>query len=292
MIRSMTGYAEKKFDSKTISVKISIRTLNHRYLDWSCRGNQIGAVENKLRATCQKKLHRGRIEVFISLNFLDQGSWKLRINEDLLREILSSLEKVSSRMHQRASFSVENLFSIPHIVDLTRKDLTGEEVEFLERSFEKVLDVLIKERLREGREIKREIRRNLQNIRKAVNLIEGLAKKQPFLIREKLTERLKKLDQEAVISQEKLAEETAYLAQRYDLTEEIARLKSHLNHSQELLSPKIEEPVGKKLDFVAQELYREANTLNSKAHDIEIIKGSLMIKGEVESIRQQVQNLE
>lgn len=292
MIRSMTGYAEKKFDSKTISVKISIRTLNHRYLDWSCRGNQIGAVENKLRATCQKKLHRGRIEVFISLNFLDQGSWKLRINEDLLREILSSLEKVSSKMHQRSSFSVENLFSIPHIVDLTRKDLTGEEVEFLERSFEKVLDVLIKERLREGREIKREISRNLQSIKKAVNLIEGLAKKQPFLIQEKLTERLKKLDQEAVISQEKLAEETAYLAQRYDLTEEIARLKSHLNHSQELLSPKIEEPVGKKLDFVAQELYREANTLNSKAHDIEIIKGSLMIKGEVESIRQQVQNLE
>ncbi|TEU05786.1 MAG: YicC family protein, partial [Candidatus Aminicenantes bacterium] len=92
MIQSMTGFAEKKFDSKTLSAKISIRSLNHRFLDWSYRGAQIGGVENKLRAIFQRKLHRGRIEVFFELNYLDPSFWELRINEDLLQKILSSLE--------------------------------------------------------------------------------------------------------------------------------------------------------------------------------------------------------
>ena len=89
-----------------------------------------------------------------------------------------------------------------------------------------------------------------------------------------------------------MAEESAYLAQRYDLAEEIVRLKSHLAALKELLSPKVKDPVGKNLDFIAQELYREANTSNSKSQDIEIIKESLFVKGEIESIRQQVQNIE
>ncbi|MFC2169185.1 endoribonuclease YicC domain-containing protein, partial [Acidobacteriota bacterium] len=117
-------------------------------------------------------------------------------------------------------------------------------------------------------------------------------KKQPLLMREKFMGRLKELDNKTVLSEGKLDEEIAYLAQRYDLSEEIARLKCHLNYFHELLSPKKADLVGKKLDFIAQELFREANTINSKAQDIEIIRESLTIKGEVESIRQQVQNLE
>jgi uncharacterized protein (TIGR00255 family) len=104
--------------------------------------------------------------------------------------------------------------------------------------------------------------------------------------------RLEELTSEIPVSQERLEEEAAYLAQRYDLKEEIMRLKSHLSYAQELLSPKHEDPVGKKFDFIAQELYRETNTINSKSQDIEIIRESLAVKSEVESIRQQAQNLE
>jgi uncharacterized protein (TIGR00255 family) len=125
-----------------------------------------------------------------------------------------------------------------------------------------------------------------------VSQVEKRAKKQPLLIKRKLMERLEDLNQEKTFPEGKLAEEASLLAQRYDLTEEIARLKSHMKYLREQLGSKEPEPVGKKLDFLAQELYREANTLNSKAQDIEVIRKSLALKSEVESIRQQLQNIE
>ncbi len=100
------------------------------------------------------------------------------------------------------------------------------------------------------------------------------------------------MSHEGSLSEEKLAEETAYLAQKYDLTEEIARLKSHMEYALQLLSPRKTESAGKKLDFIAQELFREANTINAKSQDIKITQGILSVKGEVESIRQQIQNVE
>jgi uncharacterized protein (TIGR00255 family) len=103
---------------------------------------------------------------------------------------------------------------------------------------------------------------------------------------------MEELDNKISLSEDRIAEEAAYIAQRYDLTEEVKRLKCHLDLVRELLSPESEEPIGKKLDFIAQEIFREANTLNSKSQDIDIIRESLTIKAEVESIRQQVQNLE
>lgn len=292
MIQSMTGFAEKRFDSKTLSARISIRSLNHRFLDWNYRGAKIGELENRLRAISQRKLHRGRIEVVIELYFSDPSTWELNINEELLGKILSSLEKLSSRMNKRVNFSVENMFNLPQIVRLNRKGLSRDEAAFMERSFEKTLDEVLRMRRREGREMEKEIRSHLKNIRRSVNRIEKLASKQPSIVQEKLSRRLKELSHGASFSEERLVEEVAYLAQRYDLTEEIIRVKCHLDYVPELLSPERKEPAGKKLDFVAQELYREVNTINSKSQDIEIIKEGLAIKADVESIRQQVQNLE
>ena len=292
MIQSMTGFAEKRFTSRALGVKYSVRSLNHRFLDWSYRGAQIGDIENRLRAIFQKKFHRGRFEVFLELSSLDPAAWELRINEDLLRKILSSLEKISSRMSKGVSLSVDRVFSLPQVVELRRKDFSAEEISFLERSFEKTLDEVLKMRKREGHEIAKEIRNSLLRIKGNMGRLEQKAKKQPLLILQKLKKRLKELSLESPLSEEKLAEEVAYYAQRYDLTEEIVRLKCHLDHALELLSPKKREPVGRKLDFVAQELFREANTISSKSQDMDITKGILTIKGEVESIRQQIQNVE
>lgn len=292
MTQSMTGFAEKRFDSKSLSARFSIKTLNHRFLDWNYRGTQIGEVENRLRAICQRKFHRGRVEVALELSFLDPSSWDFRINEGLLRKIFVSLEKFSSKRGKSISLSVENLFSIPQVVVMKSKKFSKEEVIFLETSFEKTLEEVLNTRRREGREIAKEIRIHVQNINKVMNRIEHQVRKQPFLIQDKLKQRLRELNNECSLPEEKLAEEAAYIAQRYDLTEEIKRLKSHLKYVQEVISQKKEEPVGKKLDFVAQELYREANTINSKSQNIEVIRGILTIKGEIESIRQQVQNIE
>jgi len=288
----MTGFAEKFFESKTFSLKITIKSLNHRFLDWNYRAGQLGEMESRLRGLCQKSLTRGRIDVFIDVQFTDPSRWEVRINEELLAKLIASLEHVSGRLKRDINFSVDHIFSIPHVIEMKRKNLREAEIEFIEKCFAKTLKDLVRARLDEGRRMKAAVLTHISVLRQAVREIERLGKKQPLLIRNRLRDRLNELGQEARIPEEKLLEETAYMAQRYDLSEEIERLKSHLHYIQELLSSKAKEPVGKKLDFVAQELFREANTINSKAQDIVIVQKCLTVKGELESIRQQVQNLE
>jgi len=268
VIQSMTGFAEKYFKSQTFSMKITIKSLNHRFLDWNFRAGQLSELESRLRSLCQKTLSRGRIEVFIDVQFTDPARWEVRINEELLAKLIASLEQVSGRLKRDVSFSVDHIFGIPHVIEMKRKNLTTGEVDFIEKCFAKTLKELVRMRQDEGRRMKNAILVHSRVLRQAVREIEKLGKKQPMLIRNKLRDRLKELGQEARIPEEKFIEETAYMAQRYDLSEEIARLKSHLLYMQELLSSKNKGPVGKKLDFVAQELFREANTINSKAQDI------------------------
>lgn len=288
----MTGFAEKKFAHQDLSAKVSIKTLNHRFFDWNYRGPPLGGVENRLRTLCQKKIHRGRVEVSLDLGFSDSSRWDFWVNEDLLEKMISSFEKVFSKTKREIKISTENIFALPHAVEIKRRAFSGEETSFLEEIFEKTLDELIKSRQREGKELKREIRGYLQNMKRNLRRIEKLARTHPLIIREKLVQKLKELNHDGSLSEEKLAEEAAYLAQRYDLMEEVTRLRYHLNHMQALLSSAIKEPIGKKLDFIAQELNREANTINAKAQNIEIINNVLTVKSEVESIRQQVQNIE
>ncbi len=292
MIKSMTGFTEKMFHSKTISAKINIRSLNHRFFDWNFRGSQSRELENPLRKICQDRISRGRIEVHVELDFLDSSKLDLFINEDVLAKILSSFQNVSSRTLKNVSLNIENLFSLPHVVQLRRKKFSKEDIIFLKDCFMKTLDELIREREGEGRLLKKEIMEHIKNLQRALNKVKILAKNQPVLIQKKLNERLRELGHEIPLPEEKMTSEAAYYAQRYDLSEEIARLNCHIDHFHELLSPKREDAVGKSMDFLAQELFREANTINSKAQDMKIVKYGLVIKGEVESIRQQVQNLE
>lgn len=292
MIKSMTGYAEKTYVHKAFSVRISIRTLNHRFMDWNYRGTPVGALEDRLRNLCQQKIHRGRVEVLMDAQFYGPPKWEFRINEDLINRIVTKLEKASFRVQKEIVFSIENLLAIPHVVEFWRKDFTSAEAQFIERSFTQTLSQLIRERTREGTDIKNQLKVHAKNIMTLVNLIEKRSVKQPRLIKLKLKERLEELNQESALSKDRLEEEASFLAQRYDLTEEVARLKSHIGYFRELIESKEPEPVGKKMDFLAQELYREANTLNSKAQDIEIIQKSLALKSELESVRQQLQNIE
>lgn len=292
MIQSMTGFTEKMFHSKAISAKINIRSLNHRFFDWNFRGSQSKELENKFRKICQDRISRGRIEVHVELDFLDSSKLDLFINEDVLAKILSSFQNVSSRTLKNVSLNIENLLSLPHVVQLRRKKFSKEDIIFLKDSFTKTLDELIREREREGRVLKKEIVGHIKNLQRVLSKVEILSKNQPVLIQKKLKERLRALGHEIPLSEEKMTSEVAYYAQRYDLSEEIARLNCHIDHFHELLSPKREDVVGKSMDFLAQELFREANTINSKSQDVKIVKYGLIIKGEVESIRQQVQNLE
>jgi uncharacterized protein (TIGR00255 family) len=291
-VRSMTGYGEKSLEAPGLRAKVSIKSLNHRFFDWNYKGVPLAELENKWRGMAQKKLKRGRLEVALDLTILDPSGWEVFIDEGLLEKILSTLEKASARVGRVGYFSVDNIFRIPQVIELKRKDLSAESVSLLEKSFEETLADVLRERSREGRETALQIRRHLRRVRQALRRIERRAKKQPFFIREKLKQRLKDIDSGLPAQGGKMEEEVAYLAQRADIAEEILRLHSHIDSFEKLVQEDKDEPVGKMLDFISQEMYREANTINSKSQDISITNETLAIKGEVESIRQHVQNIE
>jgi uncharacterized protein (TIGR00255 family) len=292
MILGMTGFAEKTFASPGLRLKISVKTLNHRFLDWSYKGAPLGEAETRLRAICQKRIRRGRVEVYLDLTPIGPENWDFNLNEGLLEKILAGLAPVTRRTGLRLDISLDSLFRIPQLVEVGRKALGPEETSFIERSFTRLLDDAMVLRRREGRETARQLRIHLAASRRFVARAEAQFKRQPALLKARLKKRLAELNGGAPVPEAKLAEEASFLAQRYDLAEEIGRLKTHLDSFEAFLSPKVGEPVGRQLDFLAQELNREANTLASKSQDIRITRASLAIKNELESIRQHVQNIE
>ncbi len=291
-MRSMTGYAERNYEAPGLRAKIAVKSLNHRFFDWNYKGAPLGEIEHRLRVLAQKSLQRGRIEVSLDLSVLDPAGWEISINDALLEKILASLEKASRRIGRTTSFSVDNILRIPQVVELRRKDLSAKASAFLECGFAATLQDLLRERRREGRATARQIQRHLREVRRSLRLIEKAARTQPQLLRRKLAERLKEMNGGFLPEQERVEGEAAFLAQKADIAEEILRLQSHLAALNEMAQEDRENPVGKMLDFLAQEISREVNTINSKSQDIAIIKASLAIKGEVESIRQHVQNIE
>jgi len=291
-VRSMTGYSGRCFTSGGLRALIAIRSLNHRFFDWSYKGAPLGKLEGRLRKMAEKKLRRGRVEASVDLLSFDPGGWDIVINEGLLGKILVALEKASRRVGKAANFSVDNILRIPQVVELRRKPLSSSEMIFLERSFGRALDDLLQERRREGRETARRILRHLVQIERALRRIESRARVEPGLLRDKLKTRLKELSPEEKVEDARLETEAALLAQRADIAEEILRLRSHLETFKRLASRENDESIGKRLDFLSQEMAREVNTINSKSQQIEIIRASLAIKGEIESIRQHVQNIE
>ena len=292
MIQSMTGFAERSFDSPTLRVKFAIKSLNHRFFDWSYKGAAIGDLENRLRLLCQKRLHRGRIEVILDLHFPHPSSWDVTVNVGLMEKIVSALDRASRRLQHEIHVTADSLLRIPQIMELRRKEFSRGEIAFLEKCFGRTLDDVLAARAQEGKKTAVQLKTHVVNVRKAVTRLERLIRKHPKTLLHKLRRKVKEANNAASASPERLAEEVAYLTQRYDVSEELHRLKCHLETAlQTMASPK-GEPAGKMLDFLAQELYREANTLNSKSQDIEVTREGLLIKGEVESIRQQVQNLE
>jgi len=292
VIQSMTGFAERSFDSPTLRVKFAIKSLNHRFFDWSYKGAAIGDLENRLRLLCQKRLHRGRIEVILDLHFPHPSSWDVTVNVGLMEKIVSALDRASRRLQHEIQVTADSLLRIPQIMELRRKEFSDAEAAFLERCFGRTLDDVLAARAQEGKKTAVQLKTHVINVRKAVARLERLIRKHPKTLRHKLRRKVKEANNAASASPERLDEEVAYLTQRYDVSEELHRLKCHLETAlQTMASPK-GEPAGKMLDFLAQELYREANTLNSKSQDIDVTREGLLIKGEVESIRQQVQNLE
>lgn len=296
MIRSMTGFARAEAGFKKVRWTVEIHSLNHRYFEFSLKAsNALLGLENQIRDLVQERMSRGKITVSLykanennSASVLDE----LKINEEAVRFYLTHVRQLKKKFKIGGELEVSQLLSFPGVFDKERSE-TG--VEKFWGGIKKVLTEAVRQAIlvqeREGAKLAEDMLKRLDLMRQALKKIEAFAKENPERIYENLRARLNLLLKENPSDTDRLNREAAFLADRSDITEETVRLGSHLDLFSERLKG-AKKTVGKELDFLCQEMNREANTLGSKAQHFEISKEAILIKGEIEKIREQIQNIE
>jgi len=292
MIKSMTGFGQGSYEGADFKVTLDIRTVNNRYLDTHLRlPQELSGLENRLKKQVQEALKRGRVDITVSLTQTRPISMEL--NRPLIRGYLESVNIVREEFGLSGELDINSLIRLPGVFqNQNGSSQTDETIPAgIQSALAQALDALQQMRALEGKELAAELASRLGIIEAQIPTIEANASQLPLIYRERLEKRIKELmNERGAVDETRLAQEIAYLAERSDITEELARLRSHVSQFGELISKGGE--VGKKLDFILQEMNREANTILSKSNNISIGDAAIIIKTEVEKLREQVQNVE
>lgn len=290
MIRSMTGFARAASPQKKGGWSVEIRSLNHRYFDFSLKAPPyLYGLEDRIREVCQSRIRRGK--VMVNINELQtSGLEEVVLDEKVLRFYLSALRKIQRRFQLKGPPSLSDLLALPRIFSVEKRQGAPDKLwPSLKLPLEKALEFLLESRTREGKTLTQELLNRILGIEKRLAHIEARSKKLPQEYYGKLRERIREFVNGEVAQNERVCQEAALLAEKADITEEVVRLKSHLRLFREKIAK--EEEIGKELDFLLQEMNRETNTLSAKGQDFGISKEVVSIKAELEKIREQVQNI-
>jgi uncharacterized protein (TIGR00255 family) len=282
MLQGMTGFGT----SEQGDFRVEVRSLNHRYLDVHVRLPQGVSAEHELRVRqmVRELFSRGRFDIYITLRPGRQG---LQLEPTAAKEVYEALSQLSSELGLAGPVGLAELLRLKEFFIQERTELY---TEALYGALKEALQGVLQMRLREGQAIQEDILQRLQGLE---GLLRAMRERLPRAlqdIRERLGERLRHLCQEQPLEEARLAQEAALLAEGADITEELVRLQAHLQRMRKILSS--DDTIGRQLDFILQELHREANTIGAKSQDMEIIERVIEFKTEVERMRQQVQNLQ
>ncbi len=290
MLKSMTGYGKGTATGENFTVTVDVRSVNNRNLDIHWRAPQdLAPLEIQLKKQVQAAVSRGRVDVNIS--FQQTGDTTYELNRPLIRGYLEALRTMREEFGLAGETDVATLARLPNVLLApTTNTLSEAALQGIEAAVTQALTALVAMRAVEGYELQKELIARVDRIEKHLTVIEANAGTIADFYREKLQKRISEVLDKAVIDETRLAQEVAYLSERCDISEEIARLKSHLAQLRELLNSDGE--IGKKLDFLLQETNREANTILSKASELEICDAAIEIKTEVEKLREQANNVE
>jgi uncharacterized protein (TIGR00255 family) len=291
MIKSMTGFGQGSATGENFKVRVDIRTVNNRFLDIHMRlPQELSSLEINLKKQIQAKLKRGRVEVTTAVEQTKQATFE--INRPLVAGYLSALTSMKNDFNLADEPSLELVAKLQGALQVSQ-DSTGLDEELVvgvSKALDQALGSLSEMRIVEGQELSRELVSRLDRIESQLPTIESEAARLPEIYREKLMKRLQDVIKVAQIDETRLAQEVVLMADRSDISEEIARLKSHVTQMRETLNT--EDEAGKRLDFILQEMNREANTILSKSNDLAISDAAIVIKTEVEKLREQAQNVE
>ncbi len=290
----MTGFGRGSANGEDFSVAVEIKTVNNRYLDIHFRLSQeLAPLEMNIRKLISGRLSRGRVD--ISISFDRTTATVYEVNRQLIGGYVSALREIQDEFELAGDVDINTLARLPGALSTAREGLDEATKTGVENAVREAVDDLERMRASEGATLAQEMRTRIANIEAEVPTIEAAAAGLVEAYRQRLQKRITELvarggGQGVELDAGRLAQEVAYLADRSDISEELVRLRSHLEQFRMALET--EGEVGKRLDFLLQELNREANTVLSKSTEVSIKDAGLAIKAEVEKLREQVQNVE
>ena len=294
MIKSMTGFGRGEANDGEVRYEVELRGVNHRFLEVRVRMPQeVAAFEGALRNRVAAAVKRGRIDVTVNRAISRQPKAVVTINREVISRYLEAATAIASEFQVPGALSLESLLALPGAVrvEVRREEETETERNVLLAALDQALVLYEAGRSAEGERLGRDLGARLAAVGSELEVIAREAAGLTSEFAAKLRKRLAALLNGAPVDEGRLAQEVAYLADRSDITEEVVRLGAHLRAAREHLAAP-EAPAGKPLDFLIQEMHREANTVGSKAESLAISQAALRIKAEVEKLREQVQNIE
>lgn len=292
MIKSMTGYGKSEQTIDSLNVTVEIKSVNHRYFEFSARvPREYGFLEEKLKKYCNSLITRGKVECYVSVEDLEEREMEVNVNETLAAGYVKALKELSERFGLKDDISAVTLSRYPDVITLHKASEDEERIwNAVKTVAETAVSKFIEMRETEGSKLRGDILSRADYIIECVEFIEGRSPETVREYNEKLKQRMKELLGDAAVDEQRLLNEAAICADKIAVDEETVRLRSHISQLREFMNSS--EAIGRKLDFLVQEINREANTIGSKAQDVDIAKKVIAIKAEVEKIREQVQNIE
>ncbi|RMF97369.1 MAG: YicC family protein [Candidatus Schekmanbacteria bacterium] len=293
MPNSMTGYSEASVKKKTFQINVSLKSLNHRFFEVSSykAPDILRAFEKDAISLLKKNFSRGRFDIFISVKTTELCKRKFVIDLQSAENFYSTLQALKKTLNLEGDISVSDLTShIDYFISDAGEKEDEQMLKYAQEALILAIERLKKSRRKEGSHLSADIKMRMKEIGKRLKDISKLASSMPNAYAERLRKRLKKLNMGNEIDNEKISELVAITADKCDISEEISRLKIHLKNFNDII--KSDNECGKKLEFYLQEIHREINTVGSKAIKPEITENVVLIKGELEKVREQVQNIE
>lgn len=292
MIRSMTGYGRYQDTVDGMDITVEIKAVNHRYYEYSSRlPRAYGFLDDKLKAYLQGSISRGKVDVYVFIDTADAPGSRVTVNHSLVQGYLKALGEIAETYGLRNDVSVMSLARYPDLLTVHREAEDEEAVWAAVRTVADVaLNRFLQMREKEGEKLQEDILSRAAAILEAVGQVE---ERSPQTVREhmdKVQARMRELLGTATVDEQRLLTEAALFADKIAVAEETVRLRSHISQLEHMLAGN--EAVGRKLDFLVQEINREANTIGSKCSDVALSRVVVELKGEIEKIREQVQNIE
>ncbi len=293
MAISMTGFGRGEYKSENFHFTVECKTINHKYTDISIKmPRKISFLEEKVRQVVKDYVKRGRVDVFIKLELIGESDVSLKLDMNLAKEYHNILIRIKEELNAADDISVLNIAKFPEVVKIQEKEEEEEIIwKSLYEALKDALEKLVEMRNMEGEKLSKDTKMRCDLLKKYIDEIEKYAYNVVVDYKEKLKSRIRELLDEAVeIDEIRLSQEIAFYADRSSITEEIVRFRSHIDQIKKTIDKK--DTVGRKIDFIIQEMNREVNTIGSKSSNLSITELVVEIKSELEKIREQIQNVE